>query len=277
MPESPTTPIFIGGLFKSGTSLLRAMLGQHPNIAAGLETNWFEVDWPAGRGRGGEPLADYVGRTGSFFGFDPSDAEALARKSTDVVAFVDGLLGGYANRLGKRRWAEKTPGNILHVARIREAWPGARILHIVRDPRDVFASLRQARKWDTAAEFGARWCAFLGAAAAVRGTDLLELRYEDLVTNPEATMRRVLEHLDEPWQPEVACFAGQAEDFDRVLAATGKASTTLERLREPLTERRVGIWQGLIPDDELAGLRAAAVEHGLGDLYDRIVSQTPGE
>ncbi len=277
MPESPTTPIFIGGLFKSGTSLLRAMLGQHPNIAAGLETNWFEIDWPAGCGRAGEPLADYVGRTGGFFGLDPSAAEALAATSKDVVAFVDGLLGGYAARQGKRRWAEKTPGNILHVARIREAWPGARILHIVRDPRDVFASLRQAGKWDTTAEFSSRWCAFLGAAAAVGGADLLELRYEDLVTSPAATMRRVLEHLDESWQPEVARFAGRADDFEQVLAATGKASTTLERLSEPLTERRVGIWQGLIGDDELAGLRAAAAERGLGDLYDRIVSQTPDQ
>ncbi|HJM49620.1 MAG TPA: sulfotransferase [Alphaproteobacteria bacterium] len=275
MPESPTTPIFIGGLYKSGTSLLRAMLGQHANIAAGLETNWFEVDWAAGLGRGGEPLADYVGRCGGFFGLEPGQAADLARASADVVAFVNGLLGGHAARLGKRRWAEKTPGNILHVGRIREAWPGARILHIVRDPRDVFASLRQAGKWDSIAEFSERWCAFLGAAAALTGSDLLELRYEDLVADPKATMAWVLEHLDEPWQPEVARFAGQAEDYERVLAATGKASTTLERLGEPLSERRVGIWRGLIAADELAGLRAAAATHGLGGLYDRIVSQTP--
>ena len=38
-------PIFIGGIFRSGTTLLRAMLGQHPNIAAGLETYWFDIDW----------------------------------------------------------------------------------------------------------------------------------------------------------------------------------------------------------------------------------------
>ncbi|MDP6272194.1 MAG: sulfotransferase, partial [Alphaproteobacteria bacterium] len=93
MPESPTTPIFIGGLYKSGTSLLRAMLGQHANIAAGLETNWFEVDWAAGLGRGGEPLADYVGRCGGFFGLEPGQAADLARASADVVAFVNGLLG----------------------------------------------------------------------------------------------------------------------------------------------------------------------------------------
>lgn len=36
-------PIFIGGLYKSGTSLLRAMLGQHSNIASGLETFWFDL------------------------------------------------------------------------------------------------------------------------------------------------------------------------------------------------------------------------------------------
>ena len=40
-------PIFIGGMFKSGTSLLRAMLGQHSAIASGLETYWFDWDWAA--------------------------------------------------------------------------------------------------------------------------------------------------------------------------------------------------------------------------------------
>jgi hypothetical protein len=40
--------IFIGGMFKSGTSLLRVMLGQHLAISAGLETAWFQLDWDSG-------------------------------------------------------------------------------------------------------------------------------------------------------------------------------------------------------------------------------------
>ena len=43
--DPKTSPIFIGGLFKSGTTLLRAMLGQHSAIASGLETQWFKMDW----------------------------------------------------------------------------------------------------------------------------------------------------------------------------------------------------------------------------------------
>ena len=55
-----SNPIFVGGYFKSGTSLLRALLGQHPDIASGLETHWFAIDPSAGIGRAGETLSAHV-------------------------------------------------------------------------------------------------------------------------------------------------------------------------------------------------------------------------
>jgi len=55
-----TSPIFVGGYFKSGTSLLRALLGQHPDVASGLETHWFAIDPKRQLGRHGEALHDSV-------------------------------------------------------------------------------------------------------------------------------------------------------------------------------------------------------------------------
>ncbi|MDZ7696604.1 MAG: sulfotransferase [Deltaproteobacteria bacterium] len=74
------SPIFIGGLYKSGTSLLRAMLSQHSSIVGGLETFWFDLDfsgktqsihnvrnWDATRS---EPLHDHITRLANFYDMD---------------------------------------------------------------------------------------------------------------------------------------------------------------------------------------------------------------
>lgn len=274
-------PIFIGGMFKSGTSLLRAMLGQHSAISAGLETAWFQLDWGSGLGRGEEPLADYVSRTAGFYGEDPKVAQAMAVASPDPEAFIDQLLGAHARREGKVRWAEKTPGNVRFADRILRRWPDARLLHIIRDPRDTFASLRQIGKWDTVPDFASRWCETFGPwvaskkAGVVTDANALELRYESLVRAPTATMGMVLEFLEEPWEPATGQHQGQAQDFEQVQAATGKSSTTLARLAEPLSDSRIGIWPQTLSANDLAGAQAFADDQGLGDLYRAIIADSP--
>jgi hypothetical protein len=281
MPGMNHGPIFIGGLFKSGTSLLRAMVGQHSAIASGLETYWFDVDWAAGRGRQGEPLSQYIAERAAYFDEDPAQAAAMAAEAAGIEDFLGRLLMGHAARLGKRRWAEKTPGNVLHMDRILAHWPDARILHIVRDPRDVFASLREAGKWDTVDAFASRWCTFLGAAERhKRSLDLstkryLEVRYERLVLNPEDAMRDVIAFLGEGWEPACAAFDGKPDDFEKVRAATGKESTTLKSLAAPLTDDRIGLWRRVLDETELAAVRTAADGAGLTALYDRILAETP--
>src|SRR4051794_14011535 len=125
-------------MFKSGTSLLRAMLGQHSAIASGLETYWFDWQWSA---RESDSMKVMYCRLAHFFDMRVAEVSALAMKSNSAEAFLSGLMSEVAQRQGKPRWAEKTPGNIAHADRIWKAWPDAQIIHIIRDPRDVFASL----------------------------------------------------------------------------------------------------------------------------------------
>lgn len=262
------SPIFIGGLFKSGTTLLRSMIGQHSRIASGLETYWFDLAWQGPRD------ADFMKRIdwlATFYGISP---EAMVRylDAPSAEAFLDRLLSGYAEAEGKPRWAEKTPGNILHMDRILSAWPDARIVHIIRDPRDVFASLRQAKKWDTVEEFMSRWLEFLGTVETVRSRGLLipesylEIRYEGLVTEPEAVMREVIAFVGEPWEPAVGTFAGKPEEFEKVRNVTGKESSTLKRLGEPISPKRVAIWHDVLAPEEVEEIHRVAEEHGLGEL-----------
>jgi hypothetical protein len=271
-------PIFIGGFYKSGTSLLRAMLGQHPHIAAGLETYWFDIDWSD---LSGENSKERLRRIAAYYSREMSELESMAAQSPTVGVFLTKLLDDHARREGKPRWAEKTPGNIIHAQRMFDLWPNAKLIHIVRDPRDIFASRRQAKKWDDPDYFAELWCSFFGPTETAKQTppwnkdQFLEIRYEDLVTAPEQTMRAVVALIDEPWNPAVAEFEGRSEDYDIVLKVTGKANTTLDRLRRPIELGRVGLWPHVVPASELEHIRARVTAAGLGDVYERVIAETP--
>jgi hypothetical protein len=271
-------PIFVGGMFKSGTSLLRAMLGQHSAIASGLETYWFDWDWSA---RESASMKVMYGRLAHFFDMSVAEVTGMAMDSETAEDFLETLMAEVARRQGKPRWAEKTPGNIAHADRIWAAWPDAKIVHIIRDPRDVFASLVEAKKWDSPEEFADRWVSTIGRGLRLKGEinpsdkSYLAIRYEDLIAASEQTMRRVIDFIDEPWEAVVAQFTGRPEDFDKVLEATGKASTTLERLKEPLSGERVGIWPQVLTQNQLMEIKRAINARGYGDIYERVTAESP--
>ena len=271
-------PIFIGGMFKSGTTLLRAMLGQHSAIASGLETYWFDWDWPQCEGA---EMRRTFARLAGYFDMSAEEVVALAKASASPEDFLSALMDELARKEGKPRWAEKTPGNIAHVDRIWQAWPDAQVVHIIRDPRDIFASLVEAKKWDTASDFADRWASTIGrgerllAQLKPGAQSYIAVRYEDLIKAPDTTMKRVIEFLREKWEPAVASFGGKAEDFEKVLEATGKASTTLERLKEPLTGERVGIWAQVLSKAQLAEIQQAVAARGFADLYERVTAERP--
>ena len=271
-------PIFVGGMFKSGTSLLRAMLGQHSAIASGLETYWFDWDWSA---RESASMKVMYGRLAHFFDMSVAEVTGMAMGSETAEDFLETLMAEVARRQGKPRWAEKTPGNIAHADRIWAAWPDAKIVHIIRDPRDVFASLVEAKKWDSPEEFADRWVSTIGRGLRLKGEinpsdkSYLAIRYEDLIAASEQTMRRVIDFIEEPWEAVVAQFTGRPEDFDKVLEATGKASTTLERLKEPLSGERVGIWPQVLTQNQLMDIKRAINARGYGDIYERVTAESP--
>lgn len=268
--RSPS-PIFVGGMMRSGTTLLRAMLGQHSAIASGLETYWFDWDWA---NRATPAVAERIERLAAFFDMPLAELRALAAGSASAEAFLDGLMATVAAAAGKRRWAEKTPGNVAVMPRILAFWPDARILHIRRDPKDVYASLRKSGKAGGPEAFAERWCATVGVAERDKPTlgprpdgCYMELLYEELVRAPEPVMRRVMAFLGEPWEAGVARFAGKRDEFDKVLQVTGKRSDVLDRLARPLGDESVGAWRREVPAEEIAALRRAVAQRGHAALF----------
>jgi hypothetical protein len=121
--------------------------------------------------------------------------------------YVDFQAASLAAR-GKVRWADKSPTYTLHLDFIDELFPSAQYIHLLRDGHDVVASYRE--RWGYRAGLRAAnsvWVAYVRAAQAL-GSRLPagrfhELRYEALVSDPEATTRALFAFLGEAWDPVV--------------------------------------------------------------------------
>ena len=199
---------FIVGVPRSGTTLLRMMLDSHPLIAIPPETGFLSrltsLPWlwpgPIGRKR----LHAIVTGTEAWPDFH-LEADALAQALDGVSPFTlaDGIRAFYrlyAARFDKPLWGDKTPIYGRHAAAIARLLPEARFIHIIRDGRDVALSL--APMWfapsaqtDVLASY---WMREIRATRqqASRLRHYLEVRYEDLIGDPQRELEIICRFLD---------------------------------------------------------------------------------
>ena len=207
----------MGGAPRSGTTLLRNLLDRHPGIRAGAETKLFV------------PGAFNLAWLAEAYEVPRPELDAMRRSSASQAAFIDAFAVHVRTAAGKGRWAEKTPQNIRHLDWILARFPGASVIHIIRDGRDVICSMRQHPDWRwlesgwqkvpvprSLAWYAQRWLADTAAGMAwQQDSRYVEVRYEDLVSDPGATMRAVCDGIGEPagadWLTLVGRRAGPAE------------------------------------------------------------------
>jgi len=282
-------PIFIGGLIKSGTSLVRAMLGQHSKIASGLETYWFDMNWPNDErmgnhqpglpGRYEHDLDRQIERLGVFFKMPKEAVNEIKENSNNPEDFLNQFMNHYTHNVGKARWLEKTPGNILHIPRILSTWPNAKILVCVRNPLDVYASCKESGLKDDPTDFGELWNYYYSSYATSLSSGLLNddnhmvVSYEQLITSTQQMMGSIMEFLGESFEPSVAEYKGQSEEFDIVKEVTGKESTTLNRMKKGITNSRIDIYKNIVSKDEIEVMKSLAHQAGLSDMWRSFSNQ----
>ena len=241
--------IVIGGCPGSGTTLFRRMLDRHPSICAGPETQVF---LPARFQL--EPLA-------ARSGIPEAELAAMFRSSGSQAELVDRFADRYLALCGKPRWAEKTPLNVRHFGWIVERFPEARLVHLIRDGRDVVCSLAQHPDWRWVdggwikelrprppERYARDWVTYTGAGMRFRGHPRYrEVRYEDLVARPEVTLRGLCTFLDEPFDERLL----ESEDVPAHAAADSPD-------RGPVFDSSVGRWRRDLPADELEAVMRIA-------------------
>jgi hypothetical protein len=165
------------------------------------------------------------------------------RDATGYRELFTSILEYYAESQGKPRFGEKTPHHALFTETLCEWFPGANILHLVRDPRDVVASL-QRMVWapnNILANAGMWLDCNLGAQKSSHRPEYLLIQYEKLVAQPERELSRICTFLGCEFAPAMLVPDAQT-DPNRRLRAHQK-DVNLERL---------GKWQEQLGADEVA-------------------------
>jgi Sulfotransferase family len=219
-------PLIVLGVGRSGTTLLRVMLDRSSEIAIPYES--FFVT-PLAHRHGRRPkIDDFLDDLGRFYqlyewGISPDDVRPKLRPGMTIGEAIAAVFEVYAEHEGKPRWGDKTPLYMQHLPVLERLFPDALWVHLVRDGRDAalsFLSLPEGfsgKTWAlprTAPQFAARWRTEILAARQLGthvGDRYLELRYEDLVTEPERELRRVCEHASLRWEPAMLDYAGTSD------------------------------------------------------------------
>jgi protein-tyrosine sulfotransferase len=184
---------------------MRVILDTHPGICCGPEARLFL------------PRQPNATRIAERFDLQEADVASLVNSSVSQAEFIDRFFALYAASRKKRRWAEKTPRNVLHIPFIFEHFPQARFVHMIRDGRDTICSLRthprhkvvdgrlvDLNTWHPIEPCLERWVTSVRAGLEWRGDPrYIEVRYEALVTEPRETLARLFAFLDEPFDERV--------------------------------------------------------------------------
>jgi hypothetical protein len=235
-------PIFIVGPMGSGTTLLRLIVDSHDNIAIAQETSimraYLAHKWIPFHRHGG----DWYGRLGW------SDEELDAR----MREFYGGMFERFASQHGKKRWGDKTPWHAWHIREINRLFPDAVILATVRHPGAVAASVsgRFRLGWGGAVNHWINTETELVQRGRELGDRLLMVRYEDLVLDPETTLREVFDWLGEPWSDRL--LAHHEVHSERGTPRKVEGAT---RSDEAIDPSRIAAWTEKASDEEVAVLR----------------------
>lgn len=227
--------IFIVGMPRTGTTLVERMLGRHEEVRSAGELLTF-----------GQVLASAARRAGS------GQSLVEATLATDYSAVGrDYMRAPRQLTAGSPYFIDKMPINYMYCGMIRKALPQARIIHLVRDPMDccyaVYKTLfNEAYHFsydlNELADYYIAYREMMQHWHQVMPGQILDVRYEDLVTDTEAQAKRIVEHCGLDWQPAVLDHADNDEP-----ATTASAA----QVREPVYTSSVQKWrkyeQGLEP------------------------------
>jgi hypothetical protein len=269
---------FVCGVTRSGTTLVRLMLDSHPDLAIPGETHWLpKLIKFQERGRhSADELADLIvdhKRWGDFH----LDADELRERfrGLDSVNAADAIRTFYmlyAEREGKTRYGDKTPGYLREMPRIERVLPEARFIHIIRDGRDVALShLRMNWGPETYQESAKLWRKRIAQARrlAPRVSHYTEIRFEDLVADTEGVLRRICDFIELDFDPVMLDYheraegrlAEKARELPRKNRPPQPAEARLESHRlakEPPRSDRVGMWRERMAPAEVAEYEAEA-------------------
>ena len=189
--QSEQRHIFVIGAPRSGTTLVKLLLGAHPDLTGpGYETALFMY----------KDLFAF-----SYPGFTTLEIEQIQQDSQDIVQFFDKFAELNLRKYGGKRFIEKTPPHVLRLPFLSRYFPQAQFINIFRDGRDCYCSARRhpnvvqgshvqryARYWKRCIEARLR---------QGNQENILDVQYEDLAQDPSKIVQQIMAFLKEEYDP----------------------------------------------------------------------------
>lgn len=305
MSDYLDNPVFICGHRKGGTTVLLCLFDSHPELLTyPADSAFFYQVFPHCETIGLEGTIERVQRhtirenlnheMATVENLELFDVEAIAvsyalyaRESDGAPsAHLRALIRAYGEHCGQSaegwtHWVEKTSSTEIYACEIAEWFPAAKFIHLVRDPRDNFGSLKSG--WQdryrhqedsvkaliqSLLDRGGLGLRMASINESVLGTERYRVvRFEDLARAPRETMEAITEFLGVPYHPalETPTVNGQLWPGNNFNGLSFKA----------LNPVNVGQWAERIEPQE-----AALIEGHLGDVMEGLgydLATTPGE
>lgn len=256
-------PIIIGGPDRCGKTLMRSLLAEHPNIAipdtgSNLWTYFYGQYGDLGRPADFERCLAAMLRYKHVCSLAP-DADRIRREFWQGEPTYGRLFAlfheHYAERQGKPRWGDQTGLIERYADPVFAAYPTAKMIHMIRDPRDRYeASLALWPKGKgRAGGATARWLYSAGLAQRNQRRYPDRYRvvlYETLVREPEATLREVCAFLGEEYTPAMLTLENAPSYRHKAAAVSdspsrGEAISTafIGRFRSTISKREIAFMQ----------------------------------
>lgn len=265
MDRVNSNPIFIGGLDRSGKTYMRLMLGAHPNLVFSKRTEMWTRFYNQFGDLAGADNFERCLRTMLNQKHIQSlrlDGERLRRefrRGPKSYARLFALVHEqYAKAQGKRRWGDQTEGIERYAPPIFAAYPNARMIQMIRDPRDRFeaAVARRPRTRRQVGLFTAQW--LQSAALAVKNEQRYPqqykvVRFEAMVAQPEETLHEVCRFLGESYSPALVLM----EDVARFRQPQ---ANPFQAAQCPLSTDFIGRYRHRLETHEIAFIQQYAAE-----------------
>jgi hypothetical protein len=264
-----SAPVFIIGTERSGSNMLRLMLDAHSRVFmphpphvmhyfAHLEPHYGDLAREVPFRRLVRDVLRLVHRHIHPWEHVPSEEEVIASSpSRDLLGVKVGLYEAARRRSGKARWGSKSTFVVHHGERVLQVFPRARMLWLVRDPRDVAVSSRRSVFSPFhplhVAELWAEQQALAGALEQRHPGAVLRVHYEELVREPDAQIVRILAFLGEEMEPAVSRFYERAAAKHQAALSESWANTA-----RPARPDSVGAWRHALLPREVAVVEAVA-------------------
>ncbi|NOT83356.1 MAG: tetratricopeptide repeat protein [Methylococcaceae bacterium] len=236
-PPNQPAPVFLLGFMRTGTTLTQEVLGAHPGVFVADETDLVIATV--------KELARLSTHQGSV-------AEQLRKLDWVGVLHLRDFYWTqaralYGNKIESRLLLDKTTMNTLDLGFINCIFPDAKLVFLLRDPRDVCLSCFMQTMiptpltvhlltWQNTARFYAQVMDWWMTVKPKLTLDFIEFRYEDAVFEFEPAFRKVFALLNLDWNPAVA-------DFHKQVAGKYIASPSFNQVAQPLYSSSVGRWR----------------------------------